>query len=58
MKMKLENIKLQSFVTSNEITGGYEIWPEDRTIQPLTKLPCSAIDACPSAWNCPTELGC
>ncbi|MDJ0835045.1 MAG: pinensin family lanthipeptide [Acidobacteriota bacterium] len=46
MKLKLKDIEVKSFVTKeNSVTGG--------ALAPFTKIPCSAIDACPSAWICP-----
>jgi hypothetical protein len=61
MKLKLQDITIKSFVTSEEITGGLEVNQVDKTtIQPFTRVPCSAIDACPSAWICPVteDSGC
>lgn len=45
MKMKLKDIEVQSFVTKENLVGG--------TKHEFTDIPCSAIDACPSAWICP-----
>jgi len=56
MKMKLDDLQVQSFVTdvqraapaTDEIKGGLVPLP------PFTEYPCSAIDACPTTW-CQTE---
>ena len=55
MTLRLKDLKVKSFVTNEAIKGGY-VGQEE--LIPLTKLPCSAIDACPSAWTCPTEPFC
>ena len=51
MKWKLDELKVQSFVTGKEIASSN--LKGGKLIVRFTQIPCSAIDACPSAWICP-----
>jgi len=50
MKIKLQDLEVQSFVTAastaGELKGGKPVPPDN------TQIPCSAIDACPTGY-CP-----
>jgi hypothetical protein len=46
LRMEVETLAVESFAASA---------PRELAPEPLTKLPCSAIDACPSAWTCPID---
>jgi len=51
-KMTLEDLKIKSFVTKDSsVAGGLDAVA--KPIMDFTDIPCSAIDACPSAWVCP-----
>jgi hypothetical protein len=61
MTLRLKDLKVKSFVTAHETTaaikGGRIGQIGEKTI-PFTQIPCSAIDACPTAWICPSEPIC
>jgi len=62
MRLRLEDLKVKSFVTAQDeatraLRGGAFEFEEGKPL-PFTRIPCSAIDACPTAWICPTESFC
>jgi hypothetical protein len=57
-KLKLENLQVQSFVTSmdaslkGEVKGGAATLACINSNYPTMPCNCSAVDACLTAWNC------
>ena len=59
MKLKLDDLKVHSFVTGKNAAATIKGGVFEKPIVRFTQIPCSAIDACPSAWICgDTEVYC